>query len=77
MMSGAGYNPIEMARFFEKLQSHGRESRVAQFLSDHPNPGNRIRAVEEEIRYLPRRSYNGDSGEFLRAKNLVARLSGR
>ena len=28
-----------------------------QFLSDHPNPGNRVKAVEEEIRYLPRASY--------------------
>jgi len=38
LMSEAGYDPIEMARFFEKLSQGG--SRGPQFLSDHPNPGN-------------------------------------
>src|ERR1044072_386120 len=51
MMSEAGYNPIEMARFFEKLEAEGG-SRGPEFLSDHPNPGNRMRAIEAEIRAL-------------------------
>ena len=38
MMAEAGYNPIEMARFFEKLDASGG-ARGPQFLSDHPNPG--------------------------------------
>ena len=49
IMSRAGYNPIEMARFFEKLEAEGGQ-RIPQFLSSHPNPGNRVKAVEEEIR---------------------------
>ncbi len=73
IMSEAGYNPIEMARFFEKLEAKGGPG-VPQFLSDHPNPGNRIKAVEAEIRTLPQRQYAGDSGEFPRAKRLVAQL---
>jgi len=76
MMSEAGYNPIEMARFFEKLEAQG-SGRALQFLSDHPNPGNRVRAVEEEIRYLPRKSYGANTGEFLRERSLVAQLAGR
>jgi len=43
IMSEAGYNPIEMARFFQKLEASGG-SRGPQFLSDHPNPGNRDKA---------------------------------
>ncbi|HBY61117.1 MAG TPA: peptidase M48 Ste24p, partial [Solibacterales bacterium] len=49
MMARAGYNPIEMARFFEKLEAQGGQ-RGPQFLSSHPNPGNRVQSVENEIR---------------------------
>jgi predicted Zn-dependent protease len=74
ILSGAGYNPIEMARFFEKLET-GKGLRAPQFLSSHPNPGNRRRAVEQEIRYLPRRAYQRDSDEFPRIQRLVQELS--
>ena len=56
MMAKAGYNPIEMARFFEKLEAQGGSS-GPQFLSSHPNPGNRMRAIQEEIQYMPRANY--------------------
>jgi predicted Zn-dependent protease len=76
IMSGAGYNPIEMARFFEKLESETGAARSSfeQFLSDHPNPGNRVTAVEEEIQYLPKRSYASDSGQIERMKQIIAKL---
>ncbi len=72
MMSHAGYNPLEMARFFEKLEGEGaHRGAVAQFFASHPNPGNRSKAVQEEIRYLPRRAYDADSGQFARARQMV------
>jgi len=72
VMSQAGYNPIEMARFFEKLEAEtGQRGGISQFFSDHPNPGNRTKAVEQEIRYLPRRDYDADSGELARMKEVV------
>jgi hypothetical protein len=73
IMAGAGYNPIEMARFFEKLEADGG-SRGPQFFASHPNPGNRVKAVEEEIRYLPQRDYTTGSGDFQKVKALVAKL---
>jgi Zn-dependent protease with chaperone function len=73
IMSRAGYNPMEMARFFEKLEAEGGQ-RIPQFLSSHPNPGNRVKAVEEEIRLLPPREYNANTGQFARAKQIVAQL---
>jgi predicted Zn-dependent protease len=73
LMAGAGYNPVEMARFFEKLEAEGG-ARGPQFLSDHPNPGNRVRAVEQEIRTMPRQSYGASSGDLGRLKELVRRL---
>jgi predicted Zn-dependent protease len=73
LMAEAGYNPIEMARFFEKLQAAGG-SRAPTFLSDHPNPGNRQQAIEAEIRTLPQRSYGFQAGEFQRVKSEVSQL---
>jgi hypothetical protein len=75
IMASAGYNPLEMARFFEKLEAEGG-SRAPQFLSSHPNPGNRVEAVQAEIRTLPPRSYDqgADTSSFREAKQLVSRL---
>jgi beta-barrel assembly-enhancing protease len=71
IMSEAGYNPMEMARFFEKLSAQGG-ARAPQFMSDHPNPGNRERAIEEEAASLPRRNYGYETGQFQRMKQVVA-----
>ncbi|MGQ9636036.1 MAG: M48 family metallopeptidase [Bryobacteraceae bacterium] len=69
----AGYNPAEMARFFEKLEAEGG-ARAPQFLSSHPNPGNRKQAIENEIRQLPPRRYDADTGQLPRMKSIVSRL---
>jgi predicted Zn-dependent protease len=74
MMAAAGYNPIEMARFFEKLEATGG-NRTIQFFSSHPNPGNRVKAVQEELQYLPQRSYNAGTGQFARMKNQAQRAA--
>ena len=75
IMADAGYNPIEMARFFEKLEAKDpHEGALAQFLSDHPNPGNRVAAVEDEVRQMPRRSYQDDSPRFHQMRDLTAHL---
>ncbi|MEN6537066.1 MAG: M48 family metallopeptidase [Bryobacteraceae bacterium] len=75
MMSGAGYNPLEMPRFFQKLQgARGSNSRVLQFLSSHPDPGNRIKAVSDELNYLPRREYRADDRDFNSIKVRVGKI---
>ncbi|MBM3769228.1 MAG: peptidase M48 [Acidobacteria bacterium] len=44
LVHNAGYNPVELARFFEKLQAEGgRDSRFKEMFASHPNPGNRIK----------------------------------
>lgn len=48
----AGFDPRGLAQFFEIIQAkYG--SGGAQFLSDHPNPGNRTEYVNREIALLP------------------------
>jgi beta-barrel assembly-enhancing protease len=76
VMADAGDNPLEMARFFEKLEAQGGgNSKLTQFLSDHPNPGNRVKAVEEEIQYIPQKKYSDNiTGQFPQIKNYVSRL---
>jgi predicted Zn-dependent protease len=78
IMADAGYNPLELANFFEKLEAKaGHPGAVMQFLSDHPNPGNRVAAMHEELRYVPRKAYVIDeTGEFDRTKDLVHHLPG-
>jgi len=73
LMSEAGYNPLEMARFFEKLQEQGG-SRAPQFLSSHPEPGGRSEAVEAEIRTMPRRSYGSGTGQLSGMQRRIERL---
>lgn len=75
IMADAGFNPIELARFFEKLEGTNKQGAVAQFFSSHPNPGNRMKAIEDLIRQLPSKQYsNGDQAAFDRAQNIVEQL---
>jgi hypothetical protein len=67
IMYKAGYNPIRLAQFFLRLGQKG-SSGQPQFLSDHPDPGNRVQAVRDEIRNWPARQYHDDSSEFAQAK---------
>jgi hypothetical protein len=72
IMYDSGFDPHAMAVFFAKLEEQGG-SRGPQFLSDHPDPGNRALAVSKEVATLPRKSkYSTDSPDFLQVKREVA-----
>jgi predicted Zn-dependent protease len=66
----AGYNPVALADFFEKLGA--KRSSMPQFLSDHPNPGNRKTAIQKEISEWPARPYSGENAKFARVQNHAA-----
>jgi hypothetical protein len=66
----AGYNPVALADFFEKLGAKG--SSMPQFLSDHPNPGNRKTAIQKEISEWPVHRYSGDNARFARVQKHAA-----
>jgi predicted Zn-dependent protease len=51
ILHDAGYEPKAMVEFFEKIQAESK-GRASQFLSDHPNPENRISNVQHEIEKL-------------------------
>ena len=68
----AGYDPRGMSQFFETLQKKYGEG-GAQFLSDHPNPGNRTEYVKEEAdSFVKRKNYVTDTREFNKIHKEVA-----
>ena len=73
LMAEAGYDPMEMAKFFEKLNVGGG-AQAPQFLSDHPNPGNREKAIEQEAARLPQQTHGYQTGKFQQMKKVVATI---
>src|SRR5262252_803900 len=68
IMYKAGYNPKAMADFFTTLEKkYGNGG--PQFLSDHPNPGNRQAAIQKEIRNWPPKNYLTSSSAFAAARH--------
>ena len=67
IMYKAGYNPQAMADFFQKLEKQAGPG-GPQFLSDHPNPGNRVEAVDKEIASWPPKQYVAASPAFQQVK---------
>jgi beta-barrel assembly-enhancing protease len=69
----AGYNPKALADFFQKLEQQSGDG-GPQFLSDHPNPGNRQQAISNEIRNWPPKNFVNNSPTFAGAKSEASRL---
>ena len=72
IMYKAGYNPVQLAQFFEILSKQG--GNPPQFLSDHPNPGNRTAAIEKEVANWPPKNYISDSQTFQTAKQEATKI---
>ena len=70
----AGYDPHGLPQFFETIQAkYGAGG--AQFLSDHPNPGNRTEYVDKEIAtFVPRPNYVTTSPAFQQIQAQVAKM---
>lgn len=62
----AGYNPQALADFFRTLGGEG--SGGPQFLSDHPNPGNREAAIQKLIQEWPSKRFLANSSAFNRVR---------
>ena len=73
LMAEAGYNPLELAHFFEKLNTPGSQG-APEFLSDHPNPGHREQAIEAEAARLPAQNYTYQTGDFRRIKQIASQI---
>lgn len=66
----ANYRPEALADFFVKIEQRG--SSGPQFLSDHPNPGNRRAAIQKEVAGWPAQRYAEDSADFASVRKAAA-----
>jgi Zn-dependent protease with chaperone function len=75
IMARAGYDPRDLAEMFRTIERQGGGSGGPEWLSSHPNPGNRYEKIIQEsqrLRVNPNNAAN-DSREF---RNVQARLRG-
>jgi hypothetical protein len=70
IMAAAGYDPRDMANVFRTIQQEGG-SGAPQWLSSHPDPGNRYQYINQEAAKLRVAQATRDTREF---QNVQARL---
>jgi hypothetical protein len=63
MLARAGYDPREMANMFKTIEAEGGGGGGPEWLSSHPNPGNRYNAIVKEAQSLQIQG-KADSGQF-------------
>ena len=72
----ADYNPRAVVTFFQKLAKQGGSRSGPQFLSSHPDPGNRAQDISRILsRFPPKQFQELDTTEFASAKKALADVS--
>ncbi len=74
ILAAAGYDPIAMATMFETIAKQGG-SGGPEWLSSHPNPGNRSAAIRKEAQMLGAPSYAGNTTEFNSVRSRLSQMS--
>ena len=73
IMARAGYDPVGLADMFEEIRKKGGGS-SPQWLSSHPNPGNRTQYILAEARLVQVGERPEEADDFQRIKTTVAAL---
>jgi Peptidase family M48 len=73
MMARAGYDPRDLGRMFETIQKQGG-SGSPQWMSSHPDPGNRSQYIAKEASMLQVASRPPEAPDFERMKGTFAAL---
>ncbi len=73
IMARAGYDPRDLARMFQKIEQQGGGRGAPEWLSSHPNPGNRYERIMQEAAAL-RVSPEGAVQNSREFQNIQARL---
>jgi Peptidase family M48 len=74
IMAGAGYSPLEMASMFKTIEKQGG-SGGPQWLSDHPNPGDRYEYITREAQALQVRDVVRDTRAFTQVQERLRRMA--
>ena len=73
ILARAGYDPRQMANMFKTIEAQGGPS-GPEWMSSHPNPGNRYEAINREAAML-RVDPRPDTGEFQNVKSRLSSMS--
>jgi hypothetical protein len=73
IMAGAGYDPRDMANVFRRIEKESG-SGGPQWMSDHPNPGNRVEYITEEANKLRVANATRDTRAFEQVQAHLRRL---
>ena len=74
IMAAAGYDPRDMANVFQTIEKESGPG-GPQWMSDHPNPGNRYEYINQEARALRVEGGRRDTGEFQSVQSHLRSLS--
>ncbi len=74
LMARAGYNPLDLMHMFQTIEKQGGGG-GPQFMSDHPNPGNREAYITQEASHVRIERRAGDSREFARVQGRLRSMS--
>ena len=75
IMARAGYDPRDMAAMFQTIQSKGGGGGGPEWLSSHPNPGNRYEAITKEAAQLRVSNPVRNTPEFTQVRARLQRMS--
>lgn len=73
IMARAGYDPRDLANMFRTIAQQGGGSGGPEWLSSHPNPGNREQRIMQEAAMLRVEGGRSDTAEF---RQIQSRLGG-
>ena len=73
-MARAGYDPRDMANMFQTLQAKGGSS-GPEWMSSHPNPGNRYDAITKEAAQLQVSNPVRNTQEFTQVRSRLQRMA--
>ena len=74
IMARAGYDPRDLANMFQTIERQGGGARGPEWLSSHPNPGNRYQRINQEAALL--RVNPGSRQDSRQFRDVQARLRG-
>jgi beta-barrel assembly-enhancing protease len=74
LMARAGYDPLDLVRMFQTIEKQSGGG-GPQFMSDHPNPGNREAYIKQEASQVEIEGETDESGEFTRVQARLRSMS--
>ena len=69
IMANAGYDPRDLANMFKTIEKESGGSRSPEWLSSHPNPGNRYENINREAQLLRVNNPIGNTAQFERIQS--------